>query len=298
MTSSARVLPNEEANEEASPLPASQNKPTSLKRLATSGSNLAISGRNLLPMPMRSPARRRDSRDSISSQRDSSGRPSLKRSMTKRTFDDDAFAIIAKAEREIETARRLDRARAMRPSNGIIDPRSSSWMPLWDFLMLSAVLFVAIVTPVEVAFLGDGRHVSALWIVNRIIDAIFTIDILINFNLAYQEPIKRGGHWVLNRSMVARKYVCGWLFIDFITIVPWWSLTFDWANPVKQLEDEAAAAVGSTGRVAVLVRIVKLLRLLRLARISKSSGASRFVLDVATGRWEWTYAVIQAIKLW
>jgi hypothetical protein len=226
-------------------------------------------------------------------------------SSLKGTFDDAAFEMIVREEREIETARRLRRARAMQRSCGMIDPRSTSWTPVWDATMLVAVLAVSIVTPVEVAFLGDAGDVNVLWVLNRCVDVLFFIDIVINFNLAYQEPIARGGYWVFNRGMVVRRYLHGWFLIDVLSVAPWWSLAFDWdgkgESAAQATAEHAESSAGGAPRAAVLVRIVKLLRLLRLARVVKAARASspvqRYLLDVATGRWEWTYAVLQMIQL-
>ena len=56
-----------------------------------------------------------------------------------------------------------------------------------DWIMVSALFFTAVVTPVEVSFMGSAsEHVSSLWVMNRIIDCIFMTDIFITFNLAYQ----------------------------------------------------------------------------------------------------------------
>ena len=219
--------------------------------------------------------------------------PALRRQMTHGSaFDDATFKFIVKAERAAETSRRLRRVKAMQRSSAVIDPRTSTWVPLWDALMLITILFVAVVTPVEVAFFADARHVDALWVVNRGVDVIFTADILFNFNLSFQEPPSRGAYWVLNRSMIAQRYLRTWALVDVLSVLPWWALTFDWVG----------SDTSSGSRAAVLFRVVKLLRLLRLARVLKagvSSGSPihRYIIDVATSRWELTYAVIQMVQL-
>lgn len=56
-----------------------------------------------------------------------------------------------------------------------------------DWIMVSALAFTAVITPVEVSFMGSAsEHVSFLWVMNRLIDIIFMTDIFITFNLAYQ----------------------------------------------------------------------------------------------------------------
>ena len=42
------------------------------------------------------------------------------------------------------------------PHGYVIDPRTASWMQWWDIVMMVALLFTALVTPLEVAFLEGG----------------------------------------------------------------------------------------------------------------------------------------------
>ena len=78
----------------------------------------------------------------------------------------------------------------------VIDPRGNRWMPHWDVVMVFALLFVAIVTPVEVTFSNEGKYVTVLWGINRVVDLLFIVDMVLIFNLAYQTNTDDGGHWV------------------------------------------------------------------------------------------------------
>ena len=51
-----------------------------------------------------------------------------------------------------------------------IDPRRSCWVPVWDLVMLVAMVFTATVTPYEVAFIDDGPCVTIMFLVNRVVD--------------------------------------------------------------------------------------------------------------------------------
>ena len=61
----------------------------------------------------------------------------------------------------------------------IIDPQTSTWTRKWDLYMLCMLLFTAVVTPVEIAFLDEGRYISNLWWCNRVIDLAFLADMII-----------------------------------------------------------------------------------------------------------------------
>ena len=58
----------------------------------------------------------------------------------------------------------------MRRTGFVIDPRTTKHIARWDLLMVLALSFTAIVTPVEVVYLDEGRYISTLWVVNRVVD--------------------------------------------------------------------------------------------------------------------------------
>jgi hypothetical protein len=47
-------------------------------------------------------------------------------------------------------------ARGLQRNAWVIDPRRSTFMPVWDLIMVHAMLFTALVTPVEVIFVDQG----------------------------------------------------------------------------------------------------------------------------------------------
>jgi len=188
-----------------------------------------------------------------------------------------------------------DRAREMQRTGWIIDPRSSKLMPKWDIVILVALCFTALVTPVEVAFLEEGQYINGLWIVNRLVDLVFICDIIITFNLAYQASIEQGGHWVFHKRVVAYKYLRGWFIIDLVSVVPFWIMTLDYNHPFGGGNERD---VSSEARLPVLMRIIKLLRMLKLARMFKASVVlQRLLLDLLVHKWEWTFAVLNMVKL-
>ena len=73
----------------------------------------------------------------------------------------------------------------------IVDPRTSVWLPWWDAVTGLALIFTAIFTPYEVAYLpppsgpiSQTREIVVFW-TNRFVDVIFLLDVLLNFFLAY-----------------------------------------------------------------------------------------------------------------
>jgi CRP-like cAMP-binding protein len=209
------------------------------------------------------------------------------------------------------------RNREMQKVGWVIDPRTSI-LPKWDLLMVSALLFTALVTPVEVAFLEEGQYITNLWIINRIVDVCFMFDIILTFNRAYQDTSDESQHWVFNKWVIARNYLMGWFVLDFFSVVPFWLTSLQYSyyecmgldgmthESCIDLEDQAVALLNGTSdamgatmtRSAVLFRIAKLLRMVKLARVFKASRVlQRALLDYVMNELEWTYAVIKMIKL-
>ena len=78
-----------------------------------------------------------------------------------------------------------------------------------------ALLFVALVTPFEVAFLDSPRNaqditnrfgsVGWLWCVNRVVDLIFLVDLVLQFRLMYQtSDASTGTRWVTEPSEIVK----------------------------------------------------------------------------------------------
>ena len=75
-------------------------------------------------------------------------------------------------------AKTLKRVRELKRSKYLIDPRTSKLMPNWDVVTSIALIFTAIMTPVEVGFMDipADRWADGLFITNRCVDIIFIFD--------------------------------------------------------------------------------------------------------------------------
>lgn len=146
----------------------------------------------------------------------------------------------------------------------IIDPRTSRWMGAWDGLTSIALMFTAIVTPVEVGFMQIpmNRWTDGLFLANRAVDAIFLSDMVLHFFLMYppsQENEMGGGKWIDSLPMITRHYTTSfWFYLDAFSILV---SGFDIFSP-----DNSAA---SRFKVFRAVRVLRLLKLVRLARGSR-----------------------------
>jgi len=180
----------------------------------------------------------------------------------------------------------------MQRNGYVIDPRSSGFPAVWDMVIVVALAFTAVVTPLEVAYLDkEGTSITVLWGFNRVVDAIFIFDIFVCFNVAFER--NDGGHWVTNRQVIVRSYAYGWFPIDFVSCIPLWPLRLNWASPMEHDANGEPIL-----RTAVAVRLLKLLRLMKLARILKASRVlRRHVDEVLLHGLQFTYGMIRVLQL-
>ena len=111
----------------------------------------------------------------------------------------------------------------------MIDPRKTKWIGYWDMATVVALLFVALVTPFEVAFLDSPRDwndvarrfgsVGWLFTVNRCVDGLFIVDLVLQFRLMYTEVDSAfGTQWVTNPTRIIRHYLKTWFLLDAVSI--------------------------------------------------------------------------------
>lgn len=71
--------------------------------------------------------------------------------------------------------------------------------------------------PYRVAFIEAQDETKGWMLINMLIDLSFAFDIVIVFNTAYYDENFK---IVEKRSLIARKYLKGWFFIDLFAIIP------------------------------------------------------------------------------
>ncbi|XP_070164146.1 voltage-gated delayed rectifier potassium channel KCNH8 isoform X2 [Polyergus mexicanus] len=118
----------------------------------------------------------------------------------------------------------------------------------WDWLILIATFYVAIIVPYNASFINTDRPTM---VSDVVVEALFIIDILLNFRTTY---VSRKGEVVSNSKSIAVNYVKGWFFVDLVAALPF---DFLYASDVYSSEDTAHSNI----------HLVKLTRLLRLARL-------------------------------
>jgi len=133
----------------------------------------------------------------------------------------------------------------------------------WDAVIIIALLFTAIVTPFEVAFLEPA--ISALFIVNRFVDVTFLADMV----LILMTPVldEEKGVWIITNWGIFKQYARFWLWIDLLSVIP-----FDAVSIAIELQGGGSGNLQGI-RLLRLLRLIKLIRVVRASRIIKRREA-------------------------
>ncbi|XP_063239033.1 potassium voltage-gated channel subfamily H member 8 [Bacillus rossius redtenbacheri] len=118
----------------------------------------------------------------------------------------------------------------------------------WDWLILIATFYVAVVVPYNASFVNLDRPSM---VSDVVVEALFIVDIILNFRTTY---VSRKGEVVSNSRSIALNYLKSWFLVDLLAALP-----FDLLYASDVYSGEGAGH----GHIHML----KLTRLLRLARL-------------------------------
>jgi len=152
--------------------------------------------------------------------------------------------------------------RSLNPEGNLIDPHSY-YMKYWDVLIILCLVFLGIVTPYEVIFIGPLTPSNWLFVVNRFVDVVFLKDMIMQFFLKVhvQNRGKAGRAVVKDPWIIRRMYLTTWFPIDLIGV-----MQFD-------LIFMAIDGGNDTLQGIKFLRMVRLLRLMKLVRMLRGSRA-------------------------
>jgi hypothetical protein len=121
---------------------------------------------------------------------------------------------------------------------------------IWQAYVTLLVLYSVIVIPLRLAF--EPKVTFPFEILENIVLVSFAIDIVVNFNTTYVDPLTE--KMVHNRHRIVMNYLKFWFWIDIISTVPF-TLVANWFNS----SDVSALRA---------IRILRLLRIFKLFRVS------------------------------
>jgi len=176
------------------------------------------------------------------------------------------IALVARQVRAYEATR------AKAPGNEkigwyIIDPRSSNAIGHWDAVTSIALIFTAIFTPFEVGFVEppEDKWDDPLFLLNRVVDTIFIIDMTLQFFLMYSAVDNNhpaGETWISDPKKIAMHYLTSaWFPIDVVSIgVAFFDIFAPSSGAISRFKGFRAIRV---------LRLIKLVRLVNASRIFK-----------------------------
>ena len=172
----------------------------------------------------------------------------------------------------------------------LIDPRTSSWIGRWDAVTSVALIFVAFVTPFEVALLDVG--LDPLFFINRIVDSIFVIDMMLCFVTVYTNDVDV---WITDPTAIAVHYLKGWFPIDLISVgISGIDVYVVISERIATQSAESADDDDTLNSLRTL-RIVRVLRFFRVVKLVRLVRAARIF-----ARWEnkiaINYNTLQLVK--
>lgn len=132
-----------------------------------------------------------------------------------------------KSQRSMAAMRRAEvRATAQRIrklQRGHLNPRGN-FVKVWDVIVIIALWYVTFVTPVEVCFWDASEFLSTstvLMVLNRLMDVVFVLDMLITFFVPYRASRAEGGLLITDNRRIAMHYLKGWFGLDLFTSIPY-----------------------------------------------------------------------------
>jgi len=159
---------------------------------------------------------------------------------------------------------------------------NSTFRMAWDISMATFLMYVAVFTPFQMAFLAADHDIATpqewpfFFALDRLVDLIFLVDMGINFRSAWY--ITDINIIFFNQNEAIRRYLKGWFALDFLALLPWDAL------PLIFNFDSSSG-----------LRLPKLLKLVRLMKILKVVGANRILRRMEQNMGV-KYGVVRLIK--
>lgn len=138
----------------------------------------------------------------------------------------------------------------------LINPDRSPFLARWDKILICAIAFTAVMTPVQITMMKTAYNF--LFIINCIVDLVFLVDLCLQFFVMYPKKMNYGYTLERRHSKVVKRYLRTWFPIDVMCIFP-----FD------------AVALFSQSKEMQKIKAVKVLRVLGLLKLGRLFRASR-----------------------
>jgi len=90
----------------------------------------------------------------------------------------------------------------------------------WNILMIFLLAYVALYVPYGICFNKSqpGDPITAIEVVDILVDVLFFIDIIVNFISSFDDP--DSGLPVISLKKIALNYLTGWFALDLVAVLP------------------------------------------------------------------------------
>lgn len=202
-------------------------------------------------------------------------------------------AVLGVLGRRRAQFRKENRALSFRPS---VPENKSAWknVPIgiisyqdpkrisWDILIFVLLIYIAMVTPIRIGFDQEASRQDEpfFYYLEKVIDVIFIVDILINFCTSYADDKNKE---VVDHRQIAINYLQTWFVLDFISSIPldWIMESQGGADGFGNIQAAKTARVAKAGRASKIVKITRVLKLTKLLRLAKGGKMWTKYMDVS-----------------
>jgi hypothetical protein len=145
----------------------------------------------------------------------------------------------------------------------------------FDNVLAGLLLFTTLISPFEIAYLDSNG--LALFLLNRVVDLGFMIDIWVSFTTAY---LNESGAWIKHPKKIAIHYLQGSFCLDFVSTVPW-----DLFGELVSLGSDGGNASGGNAKLLRLLKLMKLTKMIRLVKSSKAVTKLKQKVTLKSSEW-------------
>eukprot|EP00966_Prymnesium_polylepis_P011968 274853-Prymnesium_polylepis.1 len=138
----------------------------------------------------------------------------------------------------------------------VIHPHDSRLLLAWDTFILLSLVYIALFTPFEAAFLAPRPcDFPVSFAIHRAVDMLLLVDVGLQFFVMVQVSKSEGAYWLRSRATISRHYLTHGFWVDVGSVVLTaacdvvaMAVSKSDEDDAARLATEAAALVGTVGR--------------------------------------------------
>jgi len=140
---------------------------------------------------------------------------------------------------------------------------SSAFKIKWDIIVIILSIWNSIEIPFEFAFPESFEGATTINAIDKVIDALFVFDILVNFRTMYVDP--KTDLMIEDPKKISKNYIQGRFWIDLVASIPFEVFAVFLEN------DDGTAGNETTLKIFGMLKLVRLMRLGRMVSFMKTN---------------------------